>query len=176
MEVVERQLATWIAHTKLKNYQSHRNFKTYTASCGLLISSTHNKTRYPRTFYTHKLAGILSSNDYLKPYYFYKISSSFSDDSYIGHTYCIDCRMDAHMIDSQDPLCSSRKLYNFINSNGGWKHFNIAVLKTALCSSRRQAETIEQFLIDAHHPTLNSIRAVKPRKKPRYDPALILCI
>ena len=173
---MEKSWSQWLLRLKaFKNFRLydkvHRQHSTFRQSIGLIIQQS-SSIRYPHCFYSHKTAGILMGRNStcVKPYYFYQISHHSCPDTYIGHTYHLPGRILTHFIDSTDNLYQNRKIYKTINQNGGFNDWNIKLIKTSLCSSRRDAESIEQQLIDFFHPTLNSISA----KRKLLDPNSVI--
>lgn len=81
---------------------------------------------------------------------------------YVGHTTDFTSRKKQH-----ERGCLSypnRKLYNFINANGGWSNFKITPIETIACFSQLQAIEKEQYWTTYYGADLNDN---SPSKNPR---------
>lgn len=90
-----------------------------------------------------------------KLYTFYKIASTNKDitEFYIGSTRNIQNRIYSHKQHAM--VYPNRKVYNFINNNGGWSSFEFIVLFTKKCK-RDERKLIEGSLIINFKAPLNT--------------------
>lgn len=76
-------------------------------------------------------------------------------DTYIGHTKNFETRIIEHMKLS---LTSSKKLYEFIRSHGGWNNWNMVTLGSYRCRNRGEASRVEWFWWNKLGGSLNTVR------------------
>jgi len=86
-------------------------------------------------------------------------------DLYVGHTTNFRERELHHLMNCRNPSkkCQT-KLYNFIRANGGWDNFEMIKIEDFPCSSKRDAETREQFLMIEMKSTLNNNKSIREDK------------
>jgi len=94
---------------------------------------------------------------------FYKFVCKDNDISftYVGHTTNFACRKSCHKHDCNN---INRKSYNinlyvFIREHGGFDNWNMIEIHKQLCNDKRDAERIEQELLEQQEYKLNTIRA-----------------
>jgi hypothetical protein len=80
---------------------------------------------------------------------------------YVGHTTNFASRKSTHK-----SICNNSKntnhnqpLYQFIRANGGWENWTMIEIKSQICKSPRDAERVEQDLINQEHQVLNAQKA-----------------
>ena len=80
---------------------------------------------------------------------------------YVGHTTNFRKRKSDHKSDCCN-LNSKRHntpVYQFIRANGGWENWTMIEIKSQICLSHRDAERVEQDLINQEHQVLNAHKA-----------------
>ena len=85
--------------------------------------------------------------------YVLKCSNESILDSYIGSTKDLETRNKQHFYSCKHH--SNRKLYNFINNNGGFNNWNIEIIKTFENITRLNLKEEEKKIILKYKPTLN---------------------
>ena len=88
----------------------------------------------------------------------YKIEHRFKKDLwYIGSTIeTLESRLSGHKYNSK---YKNYTLYNVVRNTGGWKNFEISLIKEYACNDKANLIQEEQRCIDALQPTLNERRA-----------------
>ena len=72
---------------------------------------------------------------------------------YIGSTIDLIKRLYTHKCHCKSR--SSKKLYNYINENGGWENFNCDIIENVSCTSSSVKHDRERHYIESLKPTLN---------------------
>jgi len=75
-------------------------------------------------------------------------------DIYIGSTTNFTKRKYSHHHYSKS--CNNRKVYNFINSNGGWNNWSMVLIDYVKCNTSLELRKVEREYIDLLNPSLNS--------------------
>jgi len=74
---------------------------------------------------------------------------------YVGSTWDFDTRQGKHKKDSKDETTKKRKVYKFINSNGGWDNWKFKFLQVLTCTET-EARIIERDWYDLLKADLNT--------------------
>lgn len=90
-----------------------------------------------------------------KSYFFYKIASINNDitEFYIGSTRNMQKRICSHK--HYSIVYPNRKVYNYINNNGGWSNFEFILLFRKKCS-KEERKLVEGSLIINFKASLNT--------------------
>lgn len=76
------------------------------------------------------------------------------NDCYVGHTTHFVNRRNVHKTDySRFP---DRKLYHFMDTNGGWDNFDMIEIETLDCKNNTEAKMRERYWCEHLNSTLNS--------------------
>ena len=80
---------------------------------------------------------------------------------YVGHTTNFRQRKSAHKSACCNPNSQQHNLpvYQFIRANGNWGNWVMVEIKSQICLSHRDAERVEQELINQEHQILNAHKA-----------------
>ncbi len=80
---------------------------------------------------------------------------------YIGHTTNFASRKSSHKTACNNPKYKDHNtpIYKFIRNNGGWNNWILIEINSQFCKSPRDAERIEQDLINQQHQVLNAHKA-----------------
>ena len=100
----------------------------------------------------------------------YKIINEEETFCYVGHTTNFGQRKSEHKerCNNENGKQYNYNLYKTIRENGGWNKFKIVLFESYPCDSKRDAETREQFHINALKPNMNdknSYTNIKEYKK-----------
>ena len=76
---------------------------------------------------------------------------------YVGHTTNFATRKSNHK--SACNNSNNLPVYQFIRANGGWENWTMIEIKSQKCLSHRDAERVEQELINQEHQVLNAHKA-----------------
>lgn len=89
----------------------------------------------------------------------YKLSNPICSKFYVGSTACdLKQRLSKHQNKSHE--APNRRLYKYINENGGFKQWNMTLLETIESDCRLTRNKTEQFWIDELNAELNSVRCL----------------
>ena len=90
--------------------------------------------------------------------------------SYVGHTTNFTERKAGHKIDCNNPNGKSYnyKIYQIIRDNGGFGNWRMIEIESRLVKDKRDAERIEQELIEKLEADMNSIKAFGAYTKEEY--------
>jgi hypothetical protein len=75
------------------------------------------------------------------------------NEFYIGHTTDLEQRKYRHLIDST--IYPNRKVYKYINENGGFGNFDFEILETHSVTCKKEAENLEEQAIKKFGAGLN---------------------
>ena len=80
---------------------------------------------------------------------------------YVGHTTNFASRKSHHKGSCNNPniLQYNTPVYQFIRANGGWENWTMIECHSQICKSPRDAERVEQELINQQHQVLNTNKA-----------------
>lgn len=97
------------------------------------------------------------SKDYSKTF-IYKIICKNKNikDLYIGHTTNFNNRKHVHKCDSENETKNQKKLYQFINDNGGWVNWDMSIIEEINCNNNDEARAREKYWVNKLKATLNS--------------------
>jgi predicted GIY-YIG superfamily endonuclease len=82
------------------------------------------------------------------------------NDTYIGVSTDLDNRASVHKHDCNNEKTKHLKLYETINSNGGWTNWEIVVIEKYKCSNLKEARIREEYWIQQFKPKLNKNKSV----------------
>ncbi len=89
----------------------------------------------------------------------YKIfNKNDHDESYLGWTQVVDKILGIHRVSSRAKSNShwkEKKLYDYVNDNGGWDNFEVAALETLYTTDKPTRFKCEEYWRDKLKPTLN---------------------
>jgi len=89
-------------------------------------------------------------------------------DCYVGSTCCLYSRNANHKSDYDNPEKNHKRVYQFINQNGGYESFSIKTLEEGSFKTQRETEEREQHWCNILNASLNTrspIRDIEKKKK-----------
>jgi predicted GIY-YIG superfamily endonuclease len=101
------------------------------------------------------------SKDYSKTI-IYKITCKDNKikDVYVGHTTDFYNRKHVHKHDCEREKTNKKKVYEFINKNGGWNNWEMSILEEVNCKNDNEAREKEKHWCYRLNATLNSYDAL----------------
>ena len=100
-------------------------------------------------------------------YYIYCLHNEDLPEYYVGHTKDLKDRMHCHKYDANS-RSSNRKVYQYINNNGGINNFKMEVLDEIYCDLQ-EAKKLERYYTELLGATLNFEVPGRTKKEYRQD-------